>query len=271
MFTSALLVASALVLAHAAVVVPRAASITDFSTSPVEFTYPPPRSGYNANNATAYPCGGAELGTRTNYPLTGGRIGLDVDTLAANVNLMYANSSNPTTFHQFSTFTDTILDVSDGAWCGAGPNFQTEGLTSGNDVTLLVIYQLYGNKTYMYHCADIKIVEASAYIAPTDLACSNSSAVLKTATDDESLVLKGSNYSAAQEGIDGQTVSIDLAAATAVPSSSASGSESSAVAASSAASSAAASASSTSSAGISSQIGGLGIVSAAIGGCYLLL
>ncbi|WVW79833.1 hypothetical protein I302_101803 [Kwoniella bestiolae CBS 10118] len=269
MFSSALVALSVISLAQATAVLPRAASITEFSTSPVEFVYPPPRSGYLASNASAYPCGGSPLGERTSYPLTGGKVSLDVDTLAANVNLLYSNNSNPSTFHEFSTFANTLLDVSDGGWCGNGPNFEELGLSAGSDATLLVIYQLYGNKTYFYHCADISLVAVNSYTAPSDLTCSNSSAVLETASGEDSMVLKGSNYSAAQQGADGQTVSIDLAAATAGSSGSASGSAS--ASATSAASSAAASGSANSAATLSAKVGGMGLGAALLGGLCLLL
>ncbi|WWC87444.1 uncharacterized protein L201_002333 [Kwoniella dendrophila CBS 6074] len=271
MFSLAVLSLSALALAQAAAVEPRAASITEFQASPVEFTYPAPRSGFLVNNASTYPCGGLPVGDRTSYPLTGGKVSLDVDTLASNVNLLYANSSDPKTFHEFSTFANTLLDVSDGGWCGAGPDFQELGLSAGNDVTLLVIYQLYGNKTYFYHCADINLVAVNSYTAPENFACSNSSNVLQTASGEDSMVLKGSNFSAAQEGVDGQTVSFDLAAATAAPSASGSGSAAAAAVTSSAAPSASASGSSTSSAGISIKVGSMGLGVAIIGGLALLL
>ncbi|WVQ62907.1 uncharacterized protein L199_001056 [Kwoniella botswanensis] len=271
MFSSALIALSAVSLAQATAVLPRAASITEFSTSPVEFVYPSPRSGYLANNASAYPCGGSPLGERTSYPLSGGKVSLDVDTLASNVNLLYSNNSNPSTFHEFSTFANSILDVSDGGWCGNGPNFEEVGLAAGSNATLLVIYQLYGNKTYFYHCADISLVAVNSYTAPSDLTCSNSSAVLETASGEDSMVLKGSNFSAAQQGADGQTVSIDLAAATASPAASASESGSAASAATSAASSAAASGSASSAAGITAKVGSMGLGAAVLGGLALLL
>ncbi|WWC59838.1 uncharacterized protein I303_102400 [Kwoniella dejecticola CBS 10117] len=273
MASIALIALSCVAAAQAAVVAPRAASISEFSASPVEFTYPTPRSGFLVNNATTYPCGGLPVGDRTAYPLSGGKVSLDIDTLAANVNLLYANSSDPKTFHEFSTFANTLLDVSEGGWCGEGPDFGELGLSAGSDVTLLAIYQLYGNKTYFYHCADINLVEDNSYTAPNNFACSNSSAVLETASGEDSMVLKGSNFSAAQEGVDGQTVSIDLAAATAAVSSTASGSASASADASatSAATSAGASGSANSGAGVSAKVGGTGLAAALIGGLALLL
>ncbi|WVQ94646.1 hypothetical protein IAU59_001726 [Kwoniella sp. CBS 9459] len=280
MIASAVLVSSMATLASAATLSTRqGATISQFETSPVEFTYPPPRSGYSPDTAATYPCGGAAAGSRTDYPLTGGKLALDVDTLAANVNLMYANETDPDAFHDFSTFTNSILDVSDGAWCGDAPNFTELGLEAGNDVTLLVIYQLYGNSSYLYHCADLTLVDAGSYTAPSDLACSNSSVILETASPDDSLVLKGTNYSAAQEGADGQTVSVDLAAVTAASASSGSSASGSAAATSAAstASEAAASASASASgsggnsaAGLTATVGTAGVLMAALGTILLL-
>ncbi|OCF32271.1 hypothetical protein I317_05655 [Kwoniella heveanensis CBS 569] len=279
MLASAVLISSVATLASAATISPRqGATISQFETSPVEFTYPPPRSGYSPDTAATYPCGGSAAGSRTNYPLTGGQLALDVDTLAANVNLMYANETDPDAFHDFSTFTNTILDVSDGSWCGAAPNFTELGLEAGNDVTLLVIYQLYGNSSYLYHCADLTLVEAGSYTAPSDLACSNSSVILETASPEDSLVLKGSNYSAAQEGVDGQTVSVDLAAVTAASASSggsASAAATSAAATSSSGAEASASASASaaggsSAAGLTASVGITSVLMAAVGTVLLL-
>ncbi|WVF66968.1 hypothetical protein IAT40_001711 [Kwoniella sp. CBS 6097] len=282
MLASAVLISSMATLASAAIISPRqGATISQFETSPVEFTYPPPRSGYSPDTAANYPCGGATAGSRTNYPLTGGQLALDVDTLAANVNLMYANETEPDAFHDFSTFTNTILDVSDGAWCGAGPNFTELGLEAGNDVTLLVIYQLYGNSSYLYHCADLTLVEAGSYTAPSDLACANSSVILETASPEDSLVLKGSNYSAAQEGVDGQTVSVDLAAVTAASASSGGSASAAATSAASTAGDSAASASASAStsagssggnsaAGLTATVGLGGVLVAALGTILLL-
>ncbi|KAL1406696.1 hypothetical protein Q8F55_008402 [Vanrija albida] len=195
-------------------------AITDFKTSPVAFAYPPPRA-FSASSAAAYPCGGADPGARVPYPLSGGRISIDAATLAANVNIMYANKTAPTLFHDFSTYTDTVLDMSVGEWCAPGPDFAALGQKAGTNATLLIIYQFYGNDsnpTY-YTCADVTLVEPAAYAQPA-FTCSNTSAILNVAAPADSLVLHGSNFTGAQAGADGENVTISStpSAALAAPS-----------------------------------------------------
>lgn len=79
--------------------------------------------------------------------------------------------------------------------------------------------QIYGNDTYFYHCADIHVVETSAYSAPSNIGCTNSSAILDVATEDESMVLKGSDWSSAQSGVDGQSIALTSGSTTTTASS----------------------------------------------------
>ncbi|GAA6040023.1 hypothetical protein JCM8097_004743 [Rhodosporidiobolus ruineniae] len=220
MLTSALSLIAAAAVVHGAALSKRADSITDYTSSPASWSYPSSR-GFNAATASQYSCGGiAAPSTRQDYPLTGGQVVFESQTFVSNVNMLLVNNSNPTTFHEFSTFSNTILDMSKGSACMEAPDFGAMGWTAGTPVTLLAIYQLYGNDTYFYQCADINLVETSSYTAPS-YSCSNTSAIFAVASDDDSMVLAGSNYAAAQAGIDGQTVALvaataagDIAAAT---------------------------------------------------------
>ncbi|WOO84244.1 uncharacterized protein LOC62_05G007766 [Vanrija pseudolonga] len=244
-----MLAALGLLAAAGAVSAASSPDITTFKTSPVAFTYPPPRA-FSASSATAYPCGGADLGARVPYPVTGGKISIDATTLAANVNIMYANKTNPTLFHDFSTYTDTVLDMSVGEWCAPGPDFHALGQPAGTNVTLLIIYQFYGNDSnpYYYTCADINLVDDGSYAQPA-FTCSNTSALLNVASPKDSLVLHGSNFSDAQSGADGENVTITatptapLAAASTLAAASAAGSAAAKSSAAKSAASASASAS----------------------------
>ncbi|GAA6008289.1 uncharacterized protein JCM10292_005520, partial [Rhodotorula paludigena] len=137
-------------------------------------------------------------------------------TVVSNVNVMYVANANPTTFHEFATVpgANTILTMSSGTACVDAPDFSTLNMTVGTDVTLLTIYQLYGNETSFYSCADVSLVAASDYTAPSNLACANTAAIFAVASDEDSMVLAGSDWSKAQAGIDGQTVALVAATAT---------------------------------------------------------
>lgn len=184
-----------------------AADLSDFTTSPVGWVYPPSR-GYSASTASVYACGGIDPnGTRTSYPLSDGKLAFESQTLASNVNILYVNETDPTLFHDFSTYTDSILDMSIGEYCTDAPDFAAEGWAAGTNVTMLIIWQFYGNATYYYTCADLTLVDESSYTAPS-YTCSNSSVILDVASANDSLVLDGENFENDQAGDDGQTVSI---------------------------------------------------------------
>ena len=124
-------------------------------------------------------------------------------TMVANMDILYVNSSNPTAYHQFKSYTDTVLDMSSGTYCAPAPDFSSLGLAAGSDVTLMLFYQLYGAETYYYRCADLTLVATSDYTAPS-YTCSNSTTVLDVSSDS---VSEG-------DKVDGQTVSVYGTAAT---------------------------------------------------------
>jgi hypothetical protein len=74
--------------------------------------------------------------------LAGGEIALSSQTLAANVNLLYVKETDPQLFHDFSTFTDSVLVMSVGDYCVQAPDFAAKGLSAGDNVTLLVIWKV---------------------------------------------------------------------------------------------------------------------------------
>jgi len=70
-------------------------------------------------------------------------VALQAQMLATNVNIMYANGTNPQEFHEFYTYTNTVLDMTAGSYCTEGPDFANGpmGLEAGGNATLLIIYQ----------------------------------------------------------------------------------------------------------------------------------
>ncbi|KAK8846881.1 hypothetical protein IAR55_005971 [Kwoniella newhampshirensis] len=225
MLLQAVLLAAATSIATA-ISVTRRAAITDFTTSPVAFAWPPPR-GFSSSNATDAPCGGIPSANRTSYPIAGGDIALVQQTDLDNVNILYTNLTDPTRFHAFSTYSDTILNISAGHFCQDAPDFGNLGFQVGDNATLLIIYQLEGVQEYYYHCADINLVDATGFASPVEYVCGNYTSTLDIASDDESLHLgedSAGNASPSQEGTTSSTSSeFSGAAATASPTSSTSG------------------------------------------------
>ena len=60
----------------------------------------------------------------------------------SNVNVLYTNETNPTRFHQFTQYGDSLIDLGAGHYCPIFPNFGSLGYQAGQDVTLLVLLQV---------------------------------------------------------------------------------------------------------------------------------
>ncbi|WVQ81874.1 hypothetical protein IAT38_004001 [Cryptococcus sp. DSM 104549] len=188
--------------AVSAISVQRRAQITDFETSPVSFAFPEAR-GFQASDAATAPCGGYAPGNRTSYPITGGDIALTQQTEAENVNILYTNEANPTKFHSFSTYSDSILEIGAGHFCQKAPDFAALGFKEGDDATLLVIYQLSGSSGFYYQCADINLVSATGFTTTEQYVCGNYTSTLDVASDEESLHLgndASTNYTSSSTG-----------------------------------------------------------------------
>ena len=71
-----------------------------------------------------------------------GKLAFESQTLASNVNILFVNETDPTLFHDFSTYTDSILDMSVGEYCTDAPDFAAEGWAAGTNVTMLIIWQV---------------------------------------------------------------------------------------------------------------------------------
>ncbi|OCF32822.1 hypothetical protein I316_05458 [Kwoniella heveanensis BCC8398] len=178
---------SAVAVVASAISIDRRAAITDFTSSPVGFSWPPAR-GFSADTATKAPCGGFAAGTRADYPVNGGEIALTSRAQVDNVNILWTNESDPTRFHSFSTYAHSLLDLGAGHYCQSAPDFASLGFNEGDDATLMIMYQLENSTTdYYYECADIKLVAADGFRASQQYVCGNYTSTLNEASEDESM------------------------------------------------------------------------------------
>jgi len=126
--------------------------------------------------------------TRTKFPLTGGDVSLTQSTNIDNLNILWYKGDNPTKFHSFSTYTNTITDIAAGHYCAPGPDFTSLGFSSGDLATLLLIYSLDGQETFYYQCADVELVDTASFTEPS-FVCGNYTSELKVASSEDSLKL----------------------------------------------------------------------------------
>ncbi|OXH24392.1 cytokine inducing-glycoprotein [Cryptococcus neoformans] len=185
--------------AASAISVQRRAQITDFETSPVAFAFPEPR-GFSASTADDAPCGGFDPVNRTSYPMSGGEIALVQQTDAQNVNILWTSESDPTRFHSFNTYSNSIREIGAGHYCQGAPDFSTLGFSEGDNATLLVIYQLDGADTYYYQCADVNLVSAASFSTNEQYVCGNYTSELEIASSEESLHLGNTTASESTSG-----------------------------------------------------------------------
>ncbi|ODN83366.1 hypothetical protein L202_01519 [Cryptococcus amylolentus CBS 6039] len=187
-----------------------AVDITSLTEAPFNWVFPPGR-GYASDSTSVYPCGGISPGeSRTAYPVTGSTIAFNSTYPIVNMDVLWVNQSDPELFHDFSTYTDSIIAMSVGEYCFAGPDFTSLGVETGENVTMLVIYELAGNKSaeYNYACADLTIVDENSF-TESSFTCANSSVIIDIAPLNESMVLHGENFTGdqAREG-NGETLSL---------------------------------------------------------------
>ncbi|TYJ58155.1 hypothetical protein B9479_001251 [Cryptococcus floricola] len=183
-----------------------AVEITSLTEAPFNWVFPPGR-GYASDSTSVYPCGGISPGdSRTAYPVTGSTIAFNSTYPIVNMDVLWVNQSDPELFHDFSTYTNSIIAMSVGEYCFAGPDFTSLGVETGENVTML----LAGNKSaeYNYACADLTIVDENSF-TESSFTCANSSVIIDIAPLNESMVLNGENFTddQAREG-DGETISL---------------------------------------------------------------
>ncbi|KAM0788936.1 hypothetical protein ACM66B_003011 [Microbotryomycetes sp. NB124-2] len=112
------------------------------------------------------PCGGAALGAREDFPLTGGRMSVLVRADADDLEINYSTESNPTKNGQFKMaihgFTNTTFR---GHHCLAGPDFAALGLKAGDQITLQTKWRAGTKDTILYSCADVTLVDPANYVS----------------------------------------------------------------------------------------------------------
>lgn len=124
------------------------------------FLFPTERE-YSASADSTAPCGSvAQVGNRTNFPITGGFVGLVDQEEAYSVSVSISYNSNPTSLNEFETLiaSTRIKDLYEGHTCVTIPN-PPSNISVGDVATLQVSFEAVWdgsttNETY-YACADI--------------------------------------------------------------------------------------------------------------------
>ncbi|CRK30475.1 hypothetical protein HYQ45_011439 [Verticillium longisporum] len=141
------------------------------------FLWPADRKWVDATDETA-PCGGAQLGERTAFPLTNGRLALVTqdNTRAVHVGVSYSN--NPTSASDFETFygPDQVGALDLGHTCITVPDHPAS-VTAGSNATYRILYvanfeENEADRTTHYACADVEFVEFAAF--DEEIPCFNS-------------------------------------------------------------------------------------------------
>ncbi|KAJ5917076.1 hypothetical protein N7504_001091 [Penicillium tannophilum] len=163
---------------------PCQAADTATDMGPAAFLWPPDRAWSSAADNTA-PCGSnADIGNRTEFPLTNGEVSLVLQDESYNVNLAISYHSNPTSNSDFVTDVSgsNFPELYPGHECYSIPNAPSN-TSSGDNATLQLKYQSTfdtdTNQTY-YACADITYVALADFT--TNVLCFNVSVATTTAT-----------------------------------------------------------------------------------------
>ncbi|WWC66113.1 uncharacterized protein I206_100013 [Kwoniella pini CBS 10737] len=150
------------------------------------FAWPPGRD-FNVSSATKAPCGGSPAGTRTSYPVKGGEISLTSKTTLDNLNVLWTNETDPSLFHAFSTYANSLTELGAGHYCQPGPDFTSYGLKAGDDVTLMLMYNLEDNGDNYFYCADITLTSADGFTPSVNYMCSNLTSSIQVASSQDSM------------------------------------------------------------------------------------
>ncbi|EFX02232.1 cytokine inducing-glycoprotein [Grosmannia clavigera kw1407] len=135
----------------------------DSDMGPAAFLFPSDRA-YSASLDNTAPCGSvAQAGNRTDFPITGGFVGLVDQEEAYDVQISISYSDNPLTNSDFEVLVSSkrIKDLYEGHTCIILPN-PPSNISVGDVATLQVIYESVWddstvNQTF-YACADIKYI-----------------------------------------------------------------------------------------------------------------
>ncbi|GAA6029951.1 hypothetical protein JCM8097_009185 [Rhodosporidiobolus ruineniae] len=136
------------------------------------FDYPPIR-GWSSALQNDGPCGGYDVGGRTDFPLTGGDIAVALQRDVYDMKIGYSFKENPTSNDDFQNLFPNVSVTYMGSQCFQNPDFTALGGKAGDAVSLQITFQAgAGNKTF-YECADITLVEPANFVKATDYTCAN--------------------------------------------------------------------------------------------------
>ncbi|KAJ9093419.1 hypothetical protein QFC21_006450 [Naganishia friedmannii] len=172
-------------------------------TSPgaVGFDYPPIR-GWSLDAGRKPICGGFDLHARTDFPSTGGPLALVQQRDGYDVQLSYSSDPNPTELSHFTPMFTNHTHLLPGTACYTAPNFDV-----GDDITFMLTYQTGRNNATFWQCADVKIVEASAWKAFDTYTCENVTTSTRTrGGNSTSSAVSGSSSATAISGGSGTGV-----------------------------------------------------------------
>ncbi|KKA29997.1 hypothetical protein TD95_003829 [Thielaviopsis punctulata] len=139
---------------------------------PAAFMWPQDRVWNAAADNTA-PCGSvARAGSRTQFPLTNGRLALVAQDESAAIHIGVSYHDDPTSLDDFDIFTDPseLADLDPGHTCVTVPDAPSN-ITAGSNATFTLFYMLPDSGEVYYACADIEYVETSAFT--TAIPCFN--------------------------------------------------------------------------------------------------
>lgn len=139
-----------------------------------QLQYPLPRGVFNMDNEVTFCDGYDSVATnRTQFPTGQAFISLNSEHPLWTAAVYISNSSNPTSFDQFTQITPFFQEAIEGLFC---MNFDLSttnatGLTSGENVTMQILYN--GGDGNLYQCADLTLSDTATTGSAT---CSNTTA-----------------------------------------------------------------------------------------------
>ncbi|GAA5857590.1 hypothetical protein JCM8547_004284 [Rhodosporidiobolus lusitaniae] len=150
--------------------VKRAGALT--SPGAAGFGYPPIRGWSSALQNTA-PCGGYDVGGRTDFPMTGGDISILLQRDVYDMKIGIAASSNPTSNSDFVNLFPNVTQQFIGSACYEAPDLSSYGIAEGNEFSLQITFQAGGQNLSFFECADLTAVSASNFKASEEYTCAN--------------------------------------------------------------------------------------------------
>ncbi|VVT56303.1 uncharacterized protein SAPINGB_P004947 [Magnusiomyces paraingens] len=134
---------------------------------PVAFLWPPDRD-WSENTENVAPCGSsAQVGNRTTFPLTGGKVLLVAQDDAWDIKVAISFKSNPTSMNDFQDwFSSNITNELEVAHsCYSTPNVPST-VKAGDVGTIQLIYNAIDGSSNISHyaCADVQFVDAEDFV-----------------------------------------------------------------------------------------------------------